>query len=314
MRRLAGALFVAVAFGFLFLIVFREAGQLKAQTWTVRPVLMGASLLLHIAGLLCGVATWRLVIRAMGYRVPFRQLARIWFLSGLGRYIPGKIWQFVGAAHIGRGSGLPAAVTVTALAAHTLFFLIGAALVSLYLVPEGLGISGSSLIALWWLAPALFILVHPAVVGWALSLIRRITKKELVAWTAGWGVGAGIVMLAVVCWVITGAALHLFILSLTPLPPSAFLSVIGMNALSFIVGNLVFIAPAGLGAKEGTLTLLLAAHVAGPAAALIAVAARLWTVAAEVLPALFLLRDRDRADEAPVLTRAGTPGRPGVDA
>ena len=313
MRRLAGVVFVTAAFGFLFLFVFREAGQLRAHNWTIRPVLMGASLLLHIVGLFCGVATWRLVIRAMGFPVPFRELARIWFLSGLGRYIPGKIWQFVGAAHIGRSSGLPAAVTVTALAAHTLFFLIGAALTSLYLVPEDLGLSGSGLIFLRWTAPALLLLVHPAVVGWALSLIRRIAKKELVEWTAGWAVGAGLVLLSVICWVITGAALYLFVLSLTPIPVGALPSVIGMNALSFIIGNLFFIAPAGLGAKEGTLTLLLAAHVTGPVAALIAVAARLWTVAAEVLPALFLLRNR-RTSATTTPFGDSTPDRPEGDA
>lgn len=299
-RRVAGVLFVAVAFAFLFLYVLRDIGQLRAQQWTVRPALMAASLLIHVAGLLCGVATWRLVIRAMGYRVGLRQLARIWFLSGLGRYIPGKIWQFVGAAHIGRGSGLPAAVTVTALAAQTLFFLIGAVLVSAYLLSEGLGVTAGDLTALRWIAPALVVLVHPAVVRWVLALIRRVTGKDLVAWTAGWAVGIGIVLLATVCWLITGSALYLFVLSLTPIPLAALLPVAGMNAASFIVGTLFFIAPAGLGAKEWSLSLLLAAYVTGPGAALIAVAARLWMIVAEVLPALFLLRElRSRPSKAP---------------
>ena len=69
--------------------------------------------------------------------------------------------------------------------------------------------------------------------------------------------------------------------------------------MAFVAGYLVFIAPAGLGAKEGVLAALLTVHLPISSAALIAVAARLWTVVAEVFPALALLGRGVRSPDGP---------------
>ena len=50
------------------------------------------------------------------------------------------------------------------------------------------------------------------------------------------------------------------------------------------------IAPAGLGAKEGALTGLLLGLLPLPVAAAVAVASRIWSAVAEVVPALIFLR------------------------
>src|SRR5690606_37610673 len=107
----------------------------RAHEWSIRPILLLLSLAVHIAGLLWGVAVWRMLLARVGVGVSFRALARIWFLSSLGRYVPGKIWQFVGAAHIGAVARIPPAVTVTSLAVHTGFFLIGAVITAALLLP-----------------------------------------------------------------------------------------------------------------------------------------------------------------------------------
>lgn len=289
LRKAAGIVFVVAAFAYLAILIYRNVGALRAEEWTVRPGVMVGSLVLHIVGLLWGVGAWRLLLRVMGHRVSYRQLARIGFVSGLGRYLPGKVWQFVGAAHLGRASGLTAVATVTALAAHTIFFMIGAAFVSVYFLPEALGVSAAGMTMLRRLAPLLFLLVHPAVIRTALHLLRRITRKELGEWTGGWGSGLGFVALSIAGWVITGTAFYLFILSFTPIPLESLPTIIGINAASFIFGTLFFPAPAGLGAKELALTTLLAGYVTGPMAAVLAIASRLWTVAAEVIPALIFL-------------------------
>lgn len=289
LRRLAGGIFVVAAFAYLIGFIYQNAEQLRTQEWTIRPGLLIASLLVQIVGLFWGVGVWKLLLRVMGNPVPFRQVARIWFVSGLGRYIPGKVWQFVGAAHIGRASGLAAVTTITALAAHTIFFLIGAAFVSVYFVPQALGVSPSSVTLIRWLTPLLFLLVHPAVIRTALHVLRRLTRKDLLEWTGGWSSGAALVLLSVAGWLITGGAFFVFVSSFTELPLETLPTVAGINAFSFIVGTLFFPAPAGFGAKEVALTTMLTGYVTAPAAAIIAVAARLWTIAAEVIPALVLL-------------------------
>jgi glycosyltransferase 2 family protein len=107
----------------------------------------------------------------------------------------------------------------------------------------------------------------------------------------------GLILVGVSCvgWLITGIALYTFTASLTPIPASAFGAVIGINALAFVAGQAVFIAPAGLGAKEGSITALLALYLAAPVAAVIAIAVRLWTTVVELLLVVLFARWPDRA-------------------
>ena len=289
-RRAAASVFVAAAFLFLGLLVVENAGELRDHAWELRPGLLALSVALNIAGLAWGVFVWRAVLRRMGSEVAYLNVARVWFLSGLGRYIPGKIWQFVGAAHLGGGIGIPASTTVTALAVHTGFFILGAVFLAAYLVPASLVvIAGPGIAALRWLAPLLLLLAHPAVIRFAARAVGRVSRGAAgLEWRAGWLDGILLTLYSAVGWLLSGIGFHLFVSALTPLPAGAIAGMIGINALSFVAGYLVLIAPAGLGAKEIALAALLTAYVPAPVAALLAAATRLWSVVGEVLPALLL--------------------------
>lgn len=291
LRRIVGGAFVFIALVFLGVFIARDADRLAEFDWTIDFRLMATSVVVNVAGLLWGVLAWRMLLRMQGFPVRYSELARVWFVSGLGRYIPGKIWQFVGAAHLGTASGLPALVTVTSLAAHTFIFLVAAVVVAAFLVPAGaVGWSSTAVDAVQLLAPIALIALHPAVVRRMIGLIGRVTGKEVGEWKGTWSGTIVVLALAIFSWFITGVGLYLFIRSLMPLSPAVLPDVVGFNALAFVAGYLVFVAPAGLGAKEGMLAALLAILIPVSVAALVAVAARLWSIAAEVLPALVLLR------------------------
>ena len=59
----------------------------------------------------------------------------------------------------------------------------------------------------------------------------------------------------------------------------------GIAALSYLFGLAVPIAPAGLGAREGLMTLLLSTMMPAPAAAVTSVLFRVVSIAAEMLAA-----------------------------
>ena len=88
---------------------------------------------------------------------------------------------------------------------------------------------------------------------------------------------------------LTGLAFALFVDAIVPLGWEAVLPLAGVNALSFLAGYLVFLAPAGLGAREGAMAVLLRPFAPAGVAAVVAMASRLWTVAAELLGALVIL-------------------------
>lgn len=299
LRRFVGGAFAVIALLFLGTFVVRNVSDLRQHEWTVRPLLMVASVGINIGALWWGVMVWQRLLVRMGQAVTLVELGRIWFISGLGRYIPGKIWQFVGAAQLGTSARIPRSVTVTSLAGHTGFFLIGGFLTAVYLLPPLPGMGGAASTVVRAAAPLVLFLAHPRVVQAALDLLGRVGRRQPGRWSARWIDGIVLVGLSVCGWVLTGLAFYLFVLSLTPIPISAIPAMIGINALGFVAGYIVFIAPAGLGAKEGALAALLSLYVPAPVAALVAVAARLWTVAAEVVPALLLLPKRSVERDPP---------------
>lgn len=293
LRRALGGVLVAGALGFLVYAVLRDLPRVRAFPWEPRPVLLVGSTLALSAVLALGVGVWQLVLRGFGVRIGYAALCRIWFLSNLARYIPGKIWQFVGVAQLGVRSGLPAAVGITSLVVQMGFTLLAACAVALLLLPAELVGGG----AVRWAAPLVLLLAHPALIRHALRTAEKLARRPLARWEGGWGYGVGLVALNAGAWLLYGGALYLFIAALTPVPLARLGAVIGMNALAFVAGYLVFIAPAGLGAKETALAGLLGTFLPIAVAAALALAVRLWTVAAELLPTLLFLRGGKAAGE-----------------
>ena len=291
-RRAAGVAFAVVAFLFLGSFIVANVRSLREYEWTLRPWVLALSLVMQIAGLASGAVAWQLLLRRMDTRAPLLDLARIRFVSGLARFVPGKVWPFIGAARLGTAAGIAPVVTVTSIVAHTVFALIAALLTAALFLPLEVGALGIRLGMLRWLSPALLVLAHPRIIGIALDMVGRLTRQQVATWTGSWLDGLALVAISVVGWLITGLALYAFIVSVTPLPVSAVGAVIGINAFAWVVGQLVFIAPAGLGAKDGATAALLALFVAAPIAALLAVAVRLWSTLAEVILAAALVSMR----------------------
>jgi hypothetical protein len=292
-RRLLTAALVGAAFLFLGLEIYRNLDQLRSFRWEVHPPLLVLSVGLLSVVLLWGVWVWKVLLRGFGLRVPFRPLARAWFFANLSRYIPGVVWQFVSLGQLGRSLGLSPTATVTSLLVQMGVLLVAGGMVGVYLLPAAFaGPLAPALPLLRWIAPAGVALVHPAMIRWGLGLVRRATRRETLEWRGSWLDGMGLLALSALSWMLYGAAFHLFLYAFVPLPLRVFPALTAINALAFIVGYLAFFAPGGLGFKEGALALLLAGLVPAGVAASLAIAARLWTIAGELLPAAFLLRGR----------------------
>lgn len=298
-RRLLSWALVAAAFAFLGAEIVRNAEALRDFEWRLRPGLLLLSLVALSAVLVAGVAYWALLLRHFGVRAPLWPLARAWFLSNASRYIPGVVWQFVSLAQFGGGAGLTPRLAVTSLLVQMGFMLLAAAGLGVYLLPEALAGRLSGVLEVTrWAVPLGVFAVHPKVIDTALSATGRLTRRPVTTWTGGWGDGLWLLLLAVGLWVGYGVAFFLFLRAFVDLPLSALPAVTAVNSLAFLAGYLAFFAPAGLGFKEAALVVLLGGLMPGSVAASLAVAARLWTIVAEGVPALLLLPRRARSSGA----------------
>ncbi|CAN5259729.1 lysylphosphatidylglycerol synthase transmembrane domain-containing protein [soil metagenome] len=282
-RPLLTAIFIAGAAAFLAWTAARNWADVQRFEWNVRPLLLAASVVAHVAVLAWGVYVWGRVLRRFGFDAPaYPTLLRIWFGSALARYVPGAIWQFVAAAQLARGAGLAPALLLTSMLVHVGFSLLAAAATAAFTLSHPAMEAFGNLGPMAVLVVAV-VSIHPAVIGGMVRIVARVSRRSTLAWQGSWMDGVELFALSLLSWALYGGAFVLFASSVVSLPGGMALPLTGVNALSFLAGYLVVFAPAGLGVREVSMTVLLAGFLPAGVATLLAVASRLWTVVAELV-------------------------------
>ena len=286
LRLLQLALIVVVTWG----IVRALAPDLAKVSWQDFAAfdpsitrLLAATLLL-IGFYLLHAQLWRTITMALGREeLAWRSALHIYFLSGLGRYIPGKLWQVAGMALLAQRAGISAvAATAAAIVAQLAFITSGLIYLALVLpawgglAPIFVAMAGVLLAATvyrgrHWLALKINKL-RPAV-----AMIDRITVRDALQWWLVYGVS----------WIILGAAFVLFTSAFATLDFTAQRHVAGTVAAAYLGGLLAFFSIAGLGVREALMGSLLVTVMPAPAALVVSVASRVWFTMGELIPILF---------------------------
>lgn len=295
---LAGA--AIVAYAVRFLAGNWETVRTAPLEWRLRPVPVIASVLLVLATYALLVEAWRRVVAGWGAEIGFRSAARVWVLSSMGKYLPGKVWAVVGMAALGREAGVPAAVaTAAAIALQLLSIATGALVVAL----SGLG-------ELERVRPgaAVTLLGLVAVAAGCFAVVARpyLLNRLLARWLGpermlprppaarALGIGA---LANLAAWLAYGLALYWLADGVLAGSGLDLRTAITAFTASYLAGFLFLLAPGGLGVREGVFVLLTQGAIGpAPALALAAVSRIGMTVAdlAAATPFLFL-RKRPRA-------------------
>ncbi|HUF26263.1 MAG TPA: hypothetical protein VMM18_04685 [Gemmatimonadaceae bacterium] len=289
----AQILFGAAVLGFAGVAIAGQWGELRAQQITIEPHwgALALSALLVLAAYALLIQTWRLALASWGMTLSFPVASRIWFVSNLGRYIPGRIWQIGALAMMAQRRGIsPVAATGASILVNLVSVLVGIAIVfamgarvlelpAIALVAVTLAAVGTAAAPL--LVPRLVTLVG----GLAGKPMPAITLPARAVWLSGLGTG--------LAWLLYGTAFQLLVLGTTGSAAGAWTDYVAVFVASYLAGYLALIVPDGLLVREAVivagLTELGLANVADALA--IAVASRLWLTVLQVLPGVgFLLR------------------------
>lgn len=241
---------------------------------TFRPLPVLAALGVTWAMYALLVQAWRIVLGGWGQRLDGWTAARIWTVSSLGKYIPGKVWAIAGMAVMSQRAGVAAwAATGSAVILQALALGTGALVV---------GMTGVTVLESRypWFEPALGIVVAASAAGIALLLwppfVRRLLRLVRIEPTQSATPSAGAILFGVfanlVAW--GGYGLSLWLLAAGILPESRLeLPVaIGSFTASYVAGLMILVAPGGLGVRESVIVLMLEGPL-GPGAALALAAA-----------------------------------------
>jgi uncharacterized membrane protein YbhN (UPF0104 family) len=278
-------------------------GAIDPSEWRPRPVLFVSSCALLVVGYLWTASLWGRLVRDLGGpRLPAWTSLRVFMVANLGRYIPGKIWQIAGLAYLAKREGVQASVATGAAILGQGLALLGAALVGIVALfgPNEIwrqvgwvGLFAGIGVALTIIA----VVVIPPFFRYIVAFWFRLTRTDPPDDGLGSG-NAGFRWLAlyVMNWGIYATAFWLLYLSFGE--SGSFLQVGPTFAAAYVVGYIAIFAPAGAVIREVALVVLLQPVMAGDAAFVLAVIARLWTTAVELVPAALLTLGWRRSEEA----------------
>ncbi len=259
----------------------------------LRPgkIILAAAVVWATYGLL--IAAWREVLRGWRQHLSFGSAVRIWCVSNLGRYLPGKVWSIAGLAVLARREGVEgwaaagAALVMQAIAVGT-----GAA-IALAFVPQ---IDSSvTLVAGFAVAAACVGALTAKPVVRLLSGIARVGREldPLPVKAVLLGTGS-----ALAAWVTYGWAFWLLAHGVIPQHVPTLGTAVGSFAAAYIVGLLAVFTPGGLVVREGVLVGLLAPAIGTGPALVLSVGSRLLLTVTEVVAALLGLTIRPKDGEA----------------
>jgi glycosyltransferase 2 family protein len=300
---------VAQALVGLSIVVFairalaRNWDQLRSQPleWQLRPGWLVLSLVLIWLMYALLILAWRSMLSGWGQRLDGWSAARIWILSSLGKYIPGKVWAVAGMALLSQQAGVaPWAATGSAVVMQVLAIGTGAAVA---------GLAGAHILesAQQGAGAVLALLVAGAIISVGLLLwppflrrLLRLAAPQAVGerQPTGRGIVVGIAT-NIVAWLGYGLALWLLGRGLLPTSGLGLRLAIAVFTASYLAGFLALFAPGGIGVREGLFILMLQEPLGVGAATSLALASRLLLTAAELGAAVPFLVFRRRQVRVP---------------
>ena len=241
------------------------------------------------------VEIWRRVLARSGAHVSFRLAARVWFISNLGKYVPGKVWQLTSMATMMRRENVSLTVAGSSAIMVAVCNVVAGFVVVLALGAQSLRALGERAEATVITATVILLLallLAPITVRWAAALVALLMKRPVslsIPSLAVWESTAGYI----ITWLLYGIAFELFAISVVGHAGGNWEAYVAAFTLSYLIGYLWLPAPGGLGAREWAMsTVFVALKLGTPAeAAVITIASRLWLTALEVVPGvLYLVR------------------------
>jgi glycosyltransferase 2 family protein len=249
------------------------------------------------------IQVWRGMLTAWGEggRLSTWQATRIWFVSNLGRYLPGKIWQIATMGVMAQRRGVsPVAAAGSSLVVNLANVASGfvVVLATGATVFRSFATAGSRAGVLVAAILGAGLLLVPVAFQRAAPLVDRLSRQRVVlprlparaVWLAAVGTA--------VAWVLYGVAFELFCAALVHRTAGATSFYIASYTSSYLVGYLALFAPGGLVVREAMLVASLTnlGLLSAPEAWLVALASRLWLTVLEAMPGLlFMLAPGERS-------------------
>jgi uncharacterized membrane protein YbhN (UPF0104 family) len=283
----AGSAIVLVSFYFLASRLIRDWHQIPFSRISVSPLRLAAAfaiLLLHFP--LYGWL-WRTILAALGARIGVPKATAISAVSAIGKYAPGKVWFTLGRMSLAKLEGVAEDKTLLSIVLEIAFTLLAGLMllgIAVLLLPRSQ--VPAIVYSLFILAPVCLGVLYPPVLNRVLGVVLKWFRRPPFELRLSYGRLLSILGICLLDWLTQGFGCFVLIGSFCPLDAAKLPVLLGGYAISWMIGFLVLVSPAGLGIREGVFTLVLKTVVSEPVAIIAAVVTRVWMTVGELTAAL----------------------------
>ncbi len=223
--------------------------------------------------------SWHQILQGYGVNCARYRIMRIYFLTGIGRYLPGGVWHFGGRVVWLEQLTVPLKISTEALLTEQISVLwVGLVL------GAGFALAKFASTVLLFLAGGILLSLWIAVMRARFQACNARLPARRLVYLAG---------LYIVFWLAYGSSIYWLVLASGQLfNPANLIQTIGYACLSWVVGYVIIFVPGGVGIREGMLAGLLSGMMPLPVAGTIALLARGVSMSAEALLALIFVKIR----------------------
>jgi len=280
-----------VALYFIWQIIAPNSQDLISNLSNINYTLFTIGLISFLVFYTLRSYIWHRLLREKNHKIPFKQTSYLWAISEIKRYIPGKFWFILGRAVAFYDKGVAKKDTGKFLITELQIFAVSSLVVSLLSIPflqdkpqfaflNSNDLYSSLIILLVFLLAMLFI-YSPKL----LQLLPQKLQKILNPLIPEFSPSSILFLLFIssIALVFFGLGNYFLIISLKFITPQLIPDIVGFFTLSFFLGFLSFLTPAGLGIREGIITLGLSSLMTYDLAALISLFSRIMLVITEII-------------------------------
>jgi len=268
-------------------IIYENWQEITKYEWSLNlPYLIPSFLLLLIHSALLATA-WQRLVLLTGERLSLRASYKITVLSAFARYLPGGIWDHVGRFALAKKEyGLEGKhvflsvvlnIVLTVFAGVAIFLL---SLLSFSNYPNLRFLSWSLIFI-----PLGLVILYPPLLKKTMNFILSKLGKEQLKLSFSYPQILKTTFWFFLSWVIIGFSFFLLICAFSVIDLSLLPAIVGIFAISWVIGFLTPIAPNGAGVREASLILLLGTVIPAPLAIVSALSFRLLIIAGDITSA-----------------------------
>lgn len=280
---------VTTIFFFLGRYIYTNWVEIKSFEWNIDYLILILSLFSLCIPFIMMAFGWYIILRILNSITNPLQCIRIYTVSQLARYIPGKIFMFVGRVMLAERMGVKKSISILSVFFEAIISTSGAffAILILYIFSSKIQIDWLDPLRIGFLIVCGLFMLNPRLIKFILNKIYQMRYGRDVDFPSIDFKYYKIVLLCfyyIIIWVLVGMSFYFLVSSffgqLISLKVAFDISCIFL--ISWLVGFLSFLTPGGIGVREAIMTIGLEQLFPLYLVAIIAIISRIWFTIGEL--------------------------------